>query len=234
MTPAEALRLPVVEPYLGSELGGLGLLLVLFGRAGPERRRMLLAGAVLLPMLPMVPLLDLGYWAPRRLGGLLVGLEDLLYMMHVGAAAWFFATRAQGFQPGNRAMRRALPRGLALTGIGLLAMGGLAQVGIGWSDALLLTAATIGLVLLARQPAHWRAALGGGLGNLFWLGLQLRLWFEIWPELAGWWEVEAWTGWLLFGLPIGDLAYVMVIGAVHPLAIAWLLEGGFFSAKRPS
>ena len=87
----------VSEPYLGSELAGLALLSLLWLSAGAERRRMLLAGLLPLLLLPMVPLMDAGYWAPRRLGGASIGLEDGLYMAQVGAAAWFFASRASRF-----------------------------------------------------------------------------------------------------------------------------------------
>jgi len=220
--------LVVAEPYLGSELAGLTLLLGLIRLAGPERGRMLLAGAMLLPVLPAVPLLDADYWVPRRLGGLPVGIEDVLYVVQIGAAAWFFATRAGHFEPNPAAGGRIGMRRLALLMLAALPVWtALAVAWSNWSDALLVTVLTVGLALLARRPDQLAAALTGGIGTALWFGVQLRLWNLIWPELPGWWSPGTWTSTPVLGVPIGDLAYAGVIGAVHPLALATLLDGRF-------
>lgn len=226
------IALVVAEPYLGSELAGFSLLLALFVLAGPERGRMLLAGAVPLALLPTVPLVEAGYWVPRRLGDLPVGIEDLLYMAQLGAAAWFFATRAGHFEPNPAAGGRTRVRRLALLVLAALPVwAALAVAWLSWSDALLVTVLAVGLTLLARRPDQLAAALAGGIGTAVWFGLQLRLWILIWPELPGWWLPGAWTSTPVLGVPIGDLAYAGVIGAVHPLALAALLDGRF--VRRP-
>lgn len=222
------MSLIVTEPYLGSELAGLALLGVLWLLAGAERWRMLLAGLVPLLMLPMVPLMDAGYWAPRRLWDTSVGIEDGLYMLHIGACAWFFASRAGPFVSEVPPTPRAVLHRLAwLTGAALAGWAALVWVGLGWNEGLLVTALGIGGAALWRRPGQWRAALAGGLGNALWFGAELRLWFLLWPELADWWTAGAWSSGLVLGVPMGDVVYAGLFGAVHPLVLAAVLGGRF-------
>lgn len=220
------------HPYLAADLLGLLTVAITWLIAGPQRRMMLLAGLMLVPFFPIAALFSNGtYWQPghvqigafgptRAFGGP-AGLEDILFLFIAGARGWFFATlpEQRRWHP-TASATRFVQVAVAMTATAFAALGILRMLGIGYTSASYLVPAAIGVSLLCLQPGHWRLAASGALGSVVLSGLELRLWFALWPDWRFAWTPDAATSRLLLGVPIGDLLWWGVVGAVHPLVVA--------------
>lgn len=216
------------NPYLFSELFCLATVGLACFVAGPQRRMMLLAGAVTLPFFPFGGLFDSAYWSPVRvanLGGWWFGFEDPIYTFVLGARAWFVASiafRSRYVAMGGPALfvRRAIP----VTAVALAAYAGLVALGLGFIVPALLVPVALAAWALARKPELWPLALCGaaGCGALYYA--ELVLWFRIWPQLSGWWMPG--TPWSrdFFGAPIGDVVWSAIVGACHPAVLGYFCD----------
>lgn len=209
-------------PYFGAGLLMLLLLMPMLLVAGPQRRMVLLAGAVAIPGVPFGLIFERIYWTPVRLFGWPFGVEDLLYLFGIGSRAWFFAVLLWIAQVRTTAEPETWVRRLAATtlaGAGLLLAG--TAFGVPSGQVALLVPMPIAAFLLLRQPQLWRIALAGGVGCAVFGWLELLLQFALWPDFKQSWTRDAITSVSLFGVPAGDLWWSAAVGAAHPLVLAY-------------
>lgn len=229
------------RPYLDSNLISLAVTLALTWLfAWPQRRMVLLAGAVALPFFPLALLFDGEYWTPQRLFSLPVGIEDALYTFVLGARPWLFATIGFPRRYAAHARLAGFARNAAVTSaVALLVYAVLVAGGLGYTLPSMLVPALLLAGLLLRRPYLWPLAFFGGLGTFVIGTLELRLWFALWPKLAGWWTPG--TPWSqdFFGVPFGDALWLAVVGATHPIVLASFCDvrlrgaGNFSEASQP-
>lgn len=221
------------HPYLATTLWGLVTVALCWCFADGQRRAMLLSGAICLPFLPLAATYNDGsYWTPRHLEipGVLpitafggpVGVEDVICLFIAGARAWFFATL-----PGRRrwtatataaqfARRAAAISGAALTVIGMLRLTGVGYVAISFAVPL-----AVGAAIAFRRPGLRPLAVAGALGSVVASGIELRLYFLLWPDWPSAWAHDAFTSADILGTKLGDLLWWALFGAVHPLVFAY-------------
>ena len=220
-------------PYFGSGLLMLALLVPMLLLAGPQRRMVLLAGAVAVPGVPFAMVFERVYWSPVRLFGWPFGLEDVLYLFGMGTRAWFFAALLWGAQ----ALTTAEPL-TWLRRLGLMTLLGFAGFLGGWAlgfpaaRVAFLVPVVIAGVLLLLEPPLWRIALAGAVGCAVFGWLELLLQFALWPDYIASWTPATITSASLLGVPAGDLWWSAAVGAAHPVVLAHAAGLQFTDARR--
>ena len=217
------------HPYLFSELPGFAtaMIAVRLTRNRDFTRAALFSGLVCVPAALEGPTFS-GYWHPNRLGGMAIGIEDLLFAFSTGVIAWMLAAGwgldrcATGGRSFSACARRMLP-----LGIQVLADLGLWMAGVDRMSASLITSLGLLLVLLAWRPELWRLSACGMATFLIQYLLQLKLVFQIWPGfLDSWNRGEPW-GRLFLGMPLGEIAWAAVFGATWPVGVAIVMDVRF-------
>lgn len=193
--------------------------------AGRLRASVVAAGAI--ELLHSFPLFWFNgvYWTPGRLGGLAWGIEDILVCFSLGAGVWFFAI----FPLRSRLVVRFEPRPVAIrlmaialpsTGLAILVW----SLGAGVMETLLIVMAATGMVLAARRPQFlYLSAAAVGIYPVYYLMILYGTLFLV-PDFFSIWDGSELWGIDVFGLPLEEVAFVVVFSAVYPLIIGTMLE----------
>jgi hypothetical protein len=215
----------VLHPYLFAGLPVLALLLVLssFARDRDYRWTAMFSGFACVPC-SVLAATHGDYWNPVRLGGFAYGVEDLIFTYTAGTAAWMAAALwvRNGWtveRSRTSAVRRMMPWGLcAVIDVALW------QAGLDSMTAALAASLVLLACLVVRRPALWRLAVAGMVTFSAFYVAVLRLQFAAWPAFVRYWNPGGWWIRSLFGIPVGDVAWAAVFGAVWPLVIANALD----------
>jgi len=211
-------------PYLTLSLALVsvaGLCMLAFRR---HRRGMLLSGLMCAPTgllsFAFVP----EYWRPVRVAEFVAGPEDILYSFANGVIIWAAVAATQPSPLLLRPNRGAFAkRYWALSGIGAAVFYPLGATNLPVMTAALLTMAALGAAALWRRPGLWRLSVAGAAIFGLWYALLLRSAFAVWPHFAGQWSHENLWGLQLAGMPLEEIAWGAMYGAVWPTIIAYVL-----------
>lgn len=208
--------------YLLSNLLGVPGLVLFFWLAGRFRRSLLLAGMIELLHVPPLIWFQNVYWSPNRLGGLALGIEDILVSFAIGVGAWFCA-----IWPWRARLRLQIEAGVVVRRLLIVALPstlfaiGVWLLGSGVMPVLLYTMAATLLALGWHDRRHLRLSATAVLlytpyyTAILWLTEALFPgFFTIWdgPQL---WGVDLW------GLPLEELAFVVAYSAVWPMILGF-------------
>jgi hypothetical protein len=166
------------------------------------------------------------YWRPDLLGGARCGIEDLIFTYSVGSTAWLISALYKfeyctlGIRSYRTAFLRLLPMALAVTAIYI----GLWLAGINCVTATLVVSAGLLLFLLSRRLSLWRLALAGLVSFTPIYVFEEKLQFVAWPNYLSYWNTGGLWGTLVFGIPLGEIAWAAAFGAVCPVVIASVLD----------
>lgn len=170
--------------------------------------------------------LDYGaYWHPARLGGLQLGLEDLLLSVASGVFLWSLpaglaANRIRLQMDWAVLLRRYL--GVTLAGAALV---GICR-GLGASPSLSLTTTMVAITagVLALRPAYWRLATAGGASYLALYLTILKCSWSAFPAFSSQWNWAGMCGVTIFGIPLEEIGWAAGYGAVWPVMMAFTLR----------
>jgi hypothetical protein len=215
-------------PYLWASLLDFVLFIVLGKLFLPKRqwRIMMATGLAGTAPFAFLILLENEYWAPRRLGGLALGIEDLICSFFVAAMTWFcvavyFRDRITFARPIRRFWLRywilaAISVSLFLVIFFVFKITGM--------SSLILATGLLALYLLIRKVTLWPLALAGFLFfPLIYLSLT-RFDFWLWPDFIDQWSVSPPWGRRILGLPLGEITWSIVFGAYWPLFTAYIFD----------
>jgi len=213
------------HPYFFADLLGLAVVLAGFIVAGNQRQAMVIGGLGLVPLTPLAVLHQEAYWSPVRLTALPVGIEDVMFLFQTGAMAWLMSVWV--FRRKLRLNPRTLPflrRYAALAGVA----GALVLVfwilGIEIMTASLATLIIISLAALALRPSLWPPAAAGAVCHTAFYFALVRFCFWVWPDFVSYWNpAHPWFR-LVLGVPVGELAFALVVGGAYPLCVGYELE----------
>lgn len=219
-------------PYLAATLFGLPQILFGLAVAGPQRRAMAASGVLFMPWSVGAPLFE-SYWSPARLGGLAVGIEDLLYCFQTGAATWFWCSMADrrrltvDLRLGSvavRALAAALPIAAAFAALDAAGVPGVIR-------SIVVTSAIV-VVLLAAMPHFWRIALAASAG--YTSSYVVFLWevFAIWPHAMSMWPEAGPLSDRVLGIPVGEFAFAAIGAPAHALIVAFVTRASFVLPVR--
>ncbi len=221
------LRILPDYPYLVSNLISVTLLIFLGRKLLTPRQHWLvfLSGVTNLPCFAFVVLLKDNYWAPVRLGGMALGIEDLLCTYAVAAGAWFIVSYPyRRISAGVSGFSQILKRGSTVGGGSLLFFLTMYFCKADSMFAFLLVCLVVGIVLYIRQP-HLRRLGMDGLWKypLFYLPL-VKLIFLIWPDFVNQWKISTPLGRLYWGIPLGEIIWSVLFGLYWPMFMGYVYK----------
>lgn len=221
-------------PYLAANLFALPQTLFGLVIAGPQRRAMAASGVLFLPWSLGAPLFE-SYWSPARVGGLPVGMEDLLYCFQAGAATWFWCSMAdrrrltvdlRRWPLLARSILVAVPIAAGFVALGTAGVSGVMQ-------SILVTSIVV-VVLLVCLPRFWRVALAASVGYTATYVVFLWEVFAIWPDAATMWPAAGPLSDRVLGVPIGEIAFAAIGAPAHALIVAFVTRADFAARVRRS
>jgi hypothetical protein len=138
------------------------------------------------------------YWHPSRVGGWVLGPEDMLFGFNVGAmgclaAVWLYRHQLMVAEQPVPRIGRILAVGIP-TQCAFLVLFSMCRSGM--ASAILAQLMALVLLLLLR-PELWRFSAAGGIGFPLMYGGVVKLMFWIWPDFVSCWTGAPPWGWLL-------------------------------------
>lgn len=213
------------HPYLAVNLVGTAVALLAVALAGRHRGTVLLAGAIETLHAPLTPLFDGVYWSPQRLGGLAMGIEDVLVCFSLGAGAWFCAVLPwQHRLEVTLAWAPALRRLLWIALLPALPAAVLFAAGATVMESLMLATVVTAAALLARRPALWRLPAAALALYVPYYSAFLIASAALVPGFAAMWDGPELWGPRLLGVPVDELAWVASFALCFPLVIGTVLD----------
>ena len=221
------MNLPAViqaYPYLFSGLLGLGAVLLIAARLplSDHRRLILRLGLLMTVNFPFAVFSEADYWAPARMGGWKLGIEDALCAFDIGALAPLPAVLV--WRSRLLLAERPVPRIGRLISLAAATHGcfGLLLL-LGWpSMTSLIVMQLVPVVpLLLWRRNLWQFAAAGGIGSLMLHCGIVKVCFWIWPAFASCWRSAPPWGQLWFGIPLGEMVWAASFG------LFWSLLAGF-------
>jgi hypothetical protein len=188
-----------------------------------ERRAMAASGLLLTPFALFGPFVQGSYWRPERLGGLELGIEDVLFCFAFGALAWGFAALGRPRLPRllpltTRFARRAGAVGmLGLLGFLALWIAGLSAI---WS--LLVVQAGLAVAMVMREPSLLLPSIKSAvILTLYYLAMLAGMVLFFGEAVAALWTMESWFGFGLFGVPIEEILWATSFAAAWAPMLIW-------------
>lgn len=205
-------------PYLVSLIPTALFALLLCVRH-PRKKTILTSGLLLSVFSPIAYLHEHEYWNPQRLGGLPVGIEDLLFCFSIGSIIWYF----------TGTLLKADSSGCSIRWKPFLAIctgGGIVFLLLGAHDQGIMTATVVSQTIVASgllviRPWLWKPVFAATAGfSLYYCGL-LYIFSLILP---GFWSM--WNGWgvwgvTLWGMPIEEVLWAASFSASWSLVMAY-------------
>lgn len=211
-------------PYLMLSLA----LLILAGLAlwmRPEHRRgMMWSGVLSAPCALYAVFFVPQYWQPRQVFRFMAGPEDLIFSFANGVVVWAMVADGSLRIRTRPRWAQTTVRGGFLTGVFLLQWGVFLELGLRLMDAACSSAAVILTLLILRRPSHWRAALRGGAFFSLYYALVLGALALLVPSLFEQWNRAALSGLRLGSIPVEEILWAALFGAVWPCLVAFLTE----------
>lgn len=175
-----------------------------------------------LPLLFTFLIFQDSYWNPIRLGGWRFGIEDLFCLFYLGSlsssAAFlpFLQNMCADFQ-----ICRILKRGAFWGSIGLCIFLFLWLSDLDPHTSVIAAYFAVLVFLLILRNDLWPITLSGflifGPAYCLWVNACLL----IWPEFVLQWNLDAFWGTRIIGMPAGELAYGFALGACYPTGVAY-------------
>ena len=202
-----------------------GVLLMVRALPVASHRRLLVrSGLILLPNFPF-SLAHYDYWNPTRVGGWVVGPEDMLFAFNVGAAGCLAAVLL--YRRKLIVAEQPVPRPGRVLAIGipvLCAFLILLSMGRSSIASAILALLMAVVPLLGLRPDLWRFSATGGIGFLLIYCGIVKAVFWIWPEFVSCWNSVLPWGLLLFGIPLGDIVWAASFGLFWPLFAGYVFD----------
>lgn len=162
--------------------------------------------------------LEGNYWMPLRLGGFMLGIEDLLISYAVGMIPWYLVafTWKKKLQM-NFQWPGVIKRFLLISFISYTAYLFWVWFGLNPMTGLIVICGILVLAVLFMKPRNWPLALTGMISfSVVWF-FVVALTFWLLPDFIFQWNLEGQWGRPLFGVPVGEIVWAVAFGAVLPL-----------------
>jgi hypothetical protein len=223
-------------PYLWASSLDFVLFIVLGKIFLPKRQFRIMRATGLAGTAPFafLILLEYEYWSPRRVGGWILGIEDLICSFIVAAMTWFcvgiyFKDRVTFAKPIRKFWMRYWI--LAVISVSLFVVIFFVFKIMGMS-ALILATGLLAVYLLLRKLSHWPLALAGILIFPLVYLTMTRFEFWLWPDFVEQWSKTLPWGRRIVGLPLGEITWSIVFGAYWPLFTAYIFDAKLTLARE--
>ena len=190
-----------------------------------QRKPMMLSGLLSCPFSLFSFLFDPEYWHPLRIIDFPFSPEDILFSFTTGGLVWFLSVsllRTDIIL--NIHIRIVLKRYLltVLHGSIVYAVFWLADIGV-MNAALIGIASVLGHTLWLRRDL-WSISGIGMIGFAVFYAAFTKVTFLAFPVFHQQWNVGTMWSTLLWGVPLGELAWAAMFGSTWPLVTAYLFD----------
>lgn len=166
------------------------------------------------------------YWQPVRLGLLPYGIEDLMFAYIVGIMIWMSVwwLLHEELLIGAASIPKAIVRLLPVGAVSGVLAAALYAAGIDPMTTVLAAGCALVISLLCWRKSLWKlSAAGGIIFPLFYIPI-MNLHFHFWPQYALYWNPRGpWAG-LFLGIPVGEVIWSIMFGALWPALVAIALN----------
>jgi hypothetical protein len=211
--------------YMGGMIFWVAAYALAYGLFPGRRRSMLISSLFALPQalygLQLVPLI----WNPRYVISFPVGLEDILFCFLVGGLAWALSTlavsRVDFFCADLRSMIRRL---LVCLFFGSVLSGIFYVAGLkGYAVPFLVMSAWGAVLVFSRRTFLPLMAAGAVFFTVLSIS-AFKVTELIWPNILSLWNLKEFCGLSFWHIPLEELVWAFLYGAVWPMTMAYVLE----------
>jgi len=211
-----------IYPYLGADLLGVPAVAVGYALAAGQRRMMAISGLLMVPSSWLAVIHEGEYWSPNRLGGWVVGVEDVICCFSLGslvwlAAVWPFRQRLHLDLRAGRFCRRCLTV-FVLGGVVLLVLW---MAGLGAMTSAVTIQVFLIVLLLAMRSELWPISLCAAVGYAPYYLAILYIASQLFPGFTSMWGGYKLWGPRILGLPVDEAVWVATFAASWSLIIAY-------------
>ena len=214
-------------PYLFTNIASF-MIFVIGGRWILQKnhwRLMMICGALNAPCFPFLIFLENEYWNPVRVGGWILGVEDILCSFMVAVISWFVIAMSFGRRIKLPDKLTILwPRYRIIAGISVIIFLLCYLAGLKGMTSLLTACGSVAALLLLWKKERWPFALVGIAGFSVIYLVLVSIYFFIWPEFVLQRNTQAFWGGLILGIPLGEIAWASIFGAYWPLFMMHILD----------
>ena len=186
---------------------------------------MILSGLFSVPCFPFLIFLEKEYWSPARLGGWVLGAEDVFCSFWVAAMVWFaVALPLRNKIVLNGGVRIFWRCYAIIAGISVSLFLLFYLMKFGGMSSLLLAYAVAATILVLQNRRPWPLSIAGILlFPILYLAL-VKLFFEIWPDFVHQWNALSFWGSTISGMPRGEITWAIIFGFYWPLSMAYVFN----------
>jgi len=213
-------------PYLLVSLSIFSLCVLFMAMFREYRKPMIISGFLSAPCSLYAVAFVPEYWLPKQVFRLGVGPEDILFSFATGALVWLmgtYSTNGPRLQIDIQA-RRLARRYVAIAAIFLALMLAGWFAGLRPMDSYFVSAAAVFALLLFVRPRLWPVAARGAVLFAGYYAVFIWMMIAFIPEFLEQWNHLQLYGVGIWGVPLEEILWAMMFGAVWPLVVAYLFE----------
>ncbi|HQL01378.1 MAG TPA: hypothetical protein PK090_11440 [Smithellaceae bacterium] len=188
-------------------------------------RLMIYAGALNATSGVFCYFLEEHYWMPKRVGGMIMGVEDILIAAVVGMIPWFLVAVIWQKRLTVHFQWRASCRRIAciMPMVYLAYLMGI-YIQIDPMSLLLIICAILAAGLLILRTDAWPLAATGFV--TFGPAWFLIVWatFYLLPGFVHQWNLDGTWGTPLCGVPLGEIVWALIFGALLPVLVSFTFD----------
>ncbi len=216
-----------LNPYLFLSLILLFACLAGIYLLAPYRRAILIAAILSIPAAASEILFIPEYWTPLRLTDFTIGIEDIIFSFSTGGIAWIIVCLIFGTKISySIRFRRIFMRYSALVMLGLTLLF-ITHHYVRWGvmNEALLGISIVGFILMTGTRFRlWKLTAAGSFLLALYYFINLLVTFSIFPEFASSWNTSNLWNIFVFKIPLEEIAWAFALGAVWPVAMAYVLD----------
>lgn len=171
------------------------------------------------------------YWDPTRIAVFVAGPEDIIFSFANGGIVWLIATWPVRkriilqIQTGRSMMRYVFCSVFGVTfGAAFILILHTYGSGVGIMTAALVTITSLGVLLLYLRSEFWPISIAGGIGFTILYTILVGIVFTIHPDVVLQWNIDNLWGIKLLGIPMEEILWAFLFGAVWPLLMAYVFD----------
>ena len=169
--------------------------------------------------------LEDNYWMPQRLGGFRLGIEDILISSAVGMIPWYLVALLWkrklwvDFQWSG-----VIKRFLMIASMSYVTYLLGVWVGINPMTMLLIICVVLMFIMLGLRPDIWPLALTGAIAfGAAWSSVAALTFWAL-PGFIFQWNLKGIWGKPLLGIPVGEIVWAVIFGALLPLLNSYVFN----------
>ncbi len=194
---------------------------------------MVLSSLMAAPATMFAIVVNPGYWNPRLILPLPIGIEDILFNLTNGGMVWMCAAgflswvRPQKAQPVFSVRRALSTLAFGITASIVLFLAGFRNNAV----PFMVMASWIVLLFCLRKENWILACFGATIFTVLYLALFKAV-MAIWPHYLSVFNVTGLWGKQVWQIPLGEIAWAALYGAAWPMMIAYIFDIRFDQPGR--